>query len=42
MKLNLEVEVKILKLGLVKILSLNLVEMLLFGWDFEVDAWSRF
>ena len=30
--------VKILKLGLVKILSLHLVEMLMFGSDFEVDA----
>ena len=28
----------ILKLGLVKILTLDLVEMLMFGWDFEVNA----
>ena len=28
----------ILKLGLVKILTLDLVEMLVFGWDFEVNA----
>ena len=34
------VEVKILTLGLVMILSLSLVQMLMFGWDFEVDAWS--
>ena len=34
--------VKILKLGLVKILSLHLVKMLMFGWGFEVDAWSTF
>ena len=33
--------VNILKLGLVKILTLDLVEMLMFGWDFEVDAWSK-
>ena len=30
--------VNILKLGLVKILTLDLVEMMMFGWDFEVDA----
>ena len=30
--------VNILKLGLVKILTWDLVEMLMFGWDFEVDA----
>ena len=34
--------VEILKLGLVNILSLILVEMLMFGWDIKVDAWSRF
>ena len=33
--------VNILKLGLVKILTLDLVEMLMFGRDFEVDALSR-
>ena len=37
-KLNLG-QVKILKLALVKILSLK---MLMFGWDFEVNAKSRF
>ena len=37
-KLNL-CQVKILKLALVKILSLK---MLMFGWDFEVNAKSRF
>ena len=30
--------VNIVKLGLVKILTLDLVEMLIFGWDFEVNA----
>ena len=30
--------VNILQLGLVKISSLDLVEMLMFGWDFEVNA----
>ena len=30
--------VKILKLGLAKILSLSLVEILMFGWDMEVNA----
>ena len=30
--------VKIFNLGLVKITSLNLVEMLTFGWDFEVNG----
>ena len=30
--------VNILKLGFVKILILDLVEMLMFGWDFEVNA----
>ena len=30
--------VKILKLGLVKISSLSLAEILMFGWDFEVNA----
>ena len=30
--------VKIMKLGLVKILSLKLVEMLMSGWDFKVNA----
>ena len=30
--------VKILKLGLAKILSLSLVEILMFGWEFEVNA----
>ena len=30
--------VKIVKLDLVNILSLDLVEMLMFGWDFEVNA----
>ena len=34
--------VNILKLGLVKILMLDLVEMLIFGWYFEVNAQSRF
>ena len=34
--------VKIMKLGLVKILSLSLEEMLIFGWDFKVNAWSIF
>ena len=34
--------VEILKLCLVKILSLSLAEILMFGWDFEVNAWSRF
>ena len=34
--------VNILKLGLVKILTLDLVKMLMFGWDFEINAWSRF
>ena len=34
--------VKIMKLGLVNILSLILVEMLMFGWDFKVNALSRF
>ena len=34
--------VKVMKLGLVKILSLSLVEMLMFGWDFKVNAKSRF
>ena len=29
------------KLGLVKILSLSLVEMLIFGWDFKANAWSK-
>ena len=33
---------KILKLCLVNILSLTLVEMLIFGRDFDVDAWSIF
>ena len=30
--------VNILKLGLVKILTLDLVEMLMFGCDFKVNA----
>ena len=30
--------VNILKLGLVNNLTLDLVEMLMFGWDFEVNA----
>ena len=30
--------VNILKLGLVKILTLDLVEKLMFGWDFEVNT----
>ena len=34
--------VKIMELGLVKILSLSLVQRLLFGWDFKVNAYSRF
>ena len=34
--------VKILKLALVNIWSLSLVQMLMFDWDFEVGAWSRF
>ena len=33
---------EILKLGLVKILSLRIVEMLMFGWDYEVNTYSRF
>ena len=34
--------VEILKLGLVIFLILSLVAMLMFAWDFEVDACSRF
>ena len=34
--------VMILNLGLVKILSLSLDEVLKFGWDFEVNAYSIF
>ena len=35
--------VEIRKLGLVKILKFKFkVKMLMFGWDFEVDAWLRF
>ena len=30
------------KLGLVNIWSLGLVEMLMFGWDFEDEIWSIF
>ena len=30
--------VNIMMLGLVKILTLDLVEMLMFGWDFVIDA----
>ena len=33
--------VKILKLGWALLWSLSLVGMLLFSWDFEVDAWLR-
>ena len=34
--------VKIMKLGLVKTFCLSEVEMLMFGWDFKVNASSRF
>ena len=40
LRLRIWILVKMQKLGLVKILSL--VEMLIFGWDFKVNAWSRF
>ena len=34
--------VEVTKLGLTNSLSLSLVEKLMFGWDFEVNAESRF
>ena len=34
--------VNIQKLGLVKIFNWDLVKILMFGWNFEVNAWSRF
>ena len=34
--------IEMLKLGSVNILNFSLVEMVMFGWDFEVNAWSRF